>query len=180
MAEIFIPSAGLLFICMASSILASIYYAYLAWFEESQAFFVAFLLFEVVLVPSVACFAIYLLPKTRFGKRLLLEGPKPDEVDAFAEEEEHLESYVGQIGEALSRMSPGGMMKIDGERIHCFTEGGIVKRGDNVKVVRVSGSRLVVRKAEPGEEKPKEENSAGKLEVDTDAKDGNGLDFDMS
>lgn len=50
-------------------------------------------------------------------------------------------------GTALTQLRPSGTAAINGLRVDVVTEGGLIERGTNVKVVAVEGSRIVVRPA---------------------------------
>ncbi|MBI3882018.1 MAG: hypothetical protein HY301_18390 [Verrucomicrobia bacterium] len=52
---------------------------------------------------------------------------------------------LGQNGTALTNLRPSGMATIAGKRVDVVTEGGMIERGANVKVVAVEGLRTVVR-----------------------------------
>ncbi len=55
---------------------------------------------------------------------------------------------IGKIGIALTTLRPSGMIKIDEERVDAVTEGGYIQQGKQVKVLKVEGSRIIVREFE--------------------------------
>lgn len=148
-AEVFIPSGGLLGLTTFFTLLVSIIFAYRAWGVSSPNIFWAFCALLLVLVPTALGTAFYVLPKTSMGKRVLLEGPTYEEVTPFVEESRHLQQLVGQFGRTVSPLNPGGIVNVNGERLHAFSEGLIVESGSSVEVIDVRGSRLLVRPAEP-------------------------------
>jgi membrane-bound serine protease (ClpP class) len=56
-----------------------------------------------------------------------------------------LEKYLGQIGITITQLRPSGAIEIDGNRIDVVTEGDYITRGVKVQVVKVEGTRVVVR-----------------------------------
>jgi len=46
----------------------------------------------------------------------------------------------------LSKLRPAGTIKLNGERVDAVSEGSFINKGQKVKVISVSGSRVVVRK----------------------------------
>ena len=55
-----------------------------------------------------------------------------------------LEKYIGKIGAAHTPLRPAGIAELDGVRLNVVTEGDYIERGATVRVVRVSGNRVVV------------------------------------
>ena len=53
---------------------------------------------------------------------------------------------LDQTGVALSQLRPSGTASIDGQRVDVVTEGDLIERGTEVKVVAIEGARIVVRK----------------------------------
>ena len=54
------------------------------------------------------------------------------------------ESLVGLEGMALSPLRPSGIAELDGRRHHVVTRGEMLERGSRIKVIEVSGNRVVV------------------------------------
>ncbi|WP_422723717.1 NfeD family protein [Jeotgalibacillus soli] len=55
---------------------------------------------------------------------------------------------IGKIGVTRTPLRPSGTIVIDDEPIDAVTEGGYIDRQKNVKVVKVEGSRIVVREVD--------------------------------
>jgi membrane-bound serine protease (ClpP class) len=53
--------------------------------------------------------------------------------------------FLHAEGEALTRLRPSGVARLQGQRVDVVTEGGMIERGARVKVVAVEGARVVVR-----------------------------------
>lgn len=154
-AEIFIPSGGMILVLCILAFIAAIWCAYMAWWESSAPLFWSYIAAMVVLIPTVVIVMFRVLSTSRVGDRILLAAPDPSEVTPYQEEQERLSGFVGQQGTALTLLTPGGMVKVAGERFHAFTEGMMLQPGDAVEVVEVRGTRLLVRSAGRGGSAPK-------------------------
>ena len=83
------------------------------------------------------------LPKTRFGKRLIVQS----KVDAttqppLAESAE----VVGKAAEAVTPLVPSGYVLVDGRRYEAFSQSGHVTKGEVLRVVGLDNFRLIVTK----------------------------------
>jgi membrane-bound serine protease (ClpP class) len=146
--EVFIPSAGLIAafatLCFAGSVVA----AWTAWWYDKPGYFAIYAIALLVLIPSALSGALYLLPRTEFGRQVLLEAPALDEVTPYQEEQRQLQRLVGRIGKTLTSLNPGGLVLVDGTRQHCESEGLLLESGAPVEIVAVKGNRVVVRPVE--------------------------------
>ena len=59
---------------------------------------------------------------------------------------------VGQIARAVTALRPSGTIKLNDERIDAVSEGRFLDNGKDVKIIKVEGSRIVVRELEKQEE----------------------------
>jgi membrane-bound ClpP family serine protease len=144
-AEVFIPSGGLLFCVTLVTLAASICCAYAAWWKTNPQAFWTFCGFLLMMVPATVIAAFLLLPRTKFGKKILLDAPDLDHVTPFAKESARLAQLVGRRGTTQTLLNPGGMVLIDGARHHAFTDGLLIEPGTVVEVAEVRGTRLLVR-----------------------------------
>ena len=144
-AEIFIPSGGLIFAVSVLCLVGSIWCAWNAWAESQPSLWWTFLIALVLLLPVSVGGALYLFPRTAMGRRVLLEAPDLSEVTPFSEEESHLKQLIGVSGKTLTLLNPGGLVSVNGERLHCESEGMMLDAGTEVRVVSVRANRLVVR-----------------------------------
>ena len=147
-AEVFIPSGGLLGLVTFLTLIVSLVFAYRAWGTSHPNIFLVFCASLLVLVPTAVGTAFYLLPRTSMGRRVLLEAPLAEELTPFAKDARHLQELVGQFGRTVSPLTPGGLVIVNGERMHAISEGLIVEPGQSVEVIHVQGARLLVRPAE--------------------------------
>ncbi len=148
-AEVFIPSGGLLGIVTFVTLIVSLMFAYRAWGTSHPGVFWVFCGVLLLLVPTALGTAFYVLPRTAFGKRVLLEAPQAEELIPFTKETDRLTKLIGRFGKSVTPLVPGGMVLLDGERLHAFSEGMIVESGQSVEILEVRGTRLLVRPGEP-------------------------------
>lgn len=144
-AEVFIPSGGMLFLTTAVVLGASVWFAYAAWWNSNPEAFWIFCGFLLMAVPASLIAAFSLLPRTKFGKKILLDAPDLEQVTPFAKETARLSQLIGSHGVTQTLLNPGGIVVIDGERYHAFTDGLMLDPGVDVEVAEVRGTRLLVR-----------------------------------
>lgn len=147
-AELFLPSGGIIALMCVGCFAASIYYAYQAWWENYPFYWWTYIASLIVLIPLSIAGAFQLLTRTSLGNNILLAAPTSEEVTPYRSEEQYLSGFVGKQGTAISPLLPGGMVKVDGERLHAFTEGLVIVSGTPVVVVDVRGTRVVVEPVE--------------------------------
>jgi membrane-bound serine protease (ClpP class) len=157
-AEVFVPSGGLLGVITFLSLIVSLVFAYRAWGTSHPNVFGAFCAMLLLMVPTVIGFGFYMLPRTTFGKRVLLEAPDSEDLTPFSKESGRIEKLVGRFGVALTMLNPGGLVSVEGERLHALSEGLSVEQGESVQIVDVRGTRVLVR---PGNPPPKELTEKG-------------------
>jgi len=139
-AEVFIPSFGLLSLCSIACLVGGL----TIFFRHSPTTGWIGTLVAVAMVPSLLLAAYKVLPKTRFGKRVILSPPVRDRGDAIMDTPE-LRQLIGREGRLLTTMRPVGMCEFDGRKVECVAEKGYVRRNNRVKVIRVEGTQVTVR-----------------------------------
>jgi len=139
-AEVLIPSGGVLSVCALICLVSGI----TIFFRHSAAAGLAGLIVAVVMVPSLLVMAYRILPRTRFGRQVLLTPPVRQRGEAIADTPE-LSKLLGRTGRVLTTMRPVGMVDFDGRRVECVAERGYVQRDKNVKVIHVEGTQVTVR-----------------------------------
>jgi len=156
-AEVFIPSGGIIMTVAAVTFVVSIWAAWQAWVKTDQmTLFLSYILALLVLFPSVLGGAFHIFPRTEYGKRLMAP-PTAAELEPYVAETERLKRLVGKSGTSLTRLAPGGMVLVEGERLHAESEGMLIPSETAVKVLALKGNRLLVRQqreAQPSESAP--------------------------
>ena len=145
-AEIFIPSHGILTFLSVSSFVAAVAVAFLMGTTPGVLTLFAVLVLAPILIYSL----IRLWPHTPIARRIILSGPTGV---AKAGDLAHYDpkALVGRVGVAKTMLRPSGKMTLDGRPIDCITEGDLVPAGRKVKILAVEGARVVVRPVEESE-----------------------------
>lgn len=153
-AELFIPSGGVISLLSVVCLAAALYSAHDAWWEQQRSYFWWFVGSSVGLIPLTIGGSLFLISRTRLGSRVLLEAPKLEEVTPFSREAERRKQLIGQKGKTLTLMAPGGLVIVEGERHHAETEGQMLDPDQPIQVVAVKSNRVVVRPYEPSPATP--------------------------
>lgn len=139
-AEIFIPSGGLL-AALAIGVLG--YSLYQVFTEVSVMAGYVFIAADVVLLPVLIIFGLKMLaisPMT-LRKKLSREEGVTSQAPELAE-------YLGKEGVTLSVLRPGGTARINGRRVDVVSRGEYVEKDTAVVVWKVTGNQIIVRKKE--------------------------------
>ena len=148
-AEVFIPSGGIISVLSTLAVVGALVCAWQAWWDSSPWNFWAFVGGMALLLPATVVIAFYVWPNTPLGKRAILEGPAPHEVASFVEQEERYRQMIGKIGDTVTALNPAGIVRIDGQRVHCQSEGMILDPGERVRVISARGNSVIVRRIDP-------------------------------
>ncbi len=141
-AEVFIPSGGLIGFLALFCLGLSLWRA----FQESFDLGLKFLLADGVLLPLAIALAIHLWPRMPLAKRVFLPRPSPEEIEV-SHSSQRLDHLVGQLGRALTPLRPSGLVDFDGRRLDALAEEGLIPAGALIRAVRVRGAELIVRLA---------------------------------
>lgn len=142
-AEVAVPSFGLLGGLATLSITASVF---VAW-QQDPSMGTGFLVAAVVLVPAFVVLGFKVLPHTPLGKRLILSGPTFTDGAAVDPRDKGLE---GTEGVALTPLRPAGMARLAGRRVDVVSRGELIEEGAPVRVLEVRGNRVVVARVQDG------------------------------
>jgi membrane-bound serine protease (ClpP class) len=150
-AEDLLPTAGMLGILAACSLLFLLYLG----FSQSVAMGSLYLAFEFVCVPAGFAAWSILLANTKLGRVARLLPPEAHEIDVSTEGPD-LGRLVGLRGRAVTPLRPSGMVDFEGRRLDGVAEEGLIPSGSLIEVVEVRSGRLIVRasveRLEPGVE----------------------------
>jgi membrane-bound ClpP family serine protease len=158
-AEFFIPSGGLISVVALLCGTISVWGAYKAWAETSPVIWWAYLILFFSLIPAALGTVLVILPKTKYGRKLLLEPTPAGETRAYLQERRELEKLVGKRGKTATLHTPGGFVVVENRRFHSESEGLLIEPDTLVEVVATSGTRLVVREIDPDAEQEPAENA---------------------
>jgi len=132
--EVFVPSGGILGLLSLGSTVFGIY----ALFHQGHTF-VAFLAMVFFLASFWAMFT-FMIRRLRFPATL-----PPDTATSV---DHRIADLVGREGVTLTPLRPAGMASIDGRKVDVVTLGDFIKKDIPIRVVDISGNRVVVRQHE--------------------------------
>ncbi|MFJ7826834.1 nodulation protein NfeD [Psychrobacillus sp. NPDC096623] len=143
-AEFFLPG-GISGILGAAAIIVSIV---LAGGDIEQ------MIIAVIIALSVAIVGMVIIMKF-FGKGLKVLN-KVILSDATTTEKGYVSNknrveLVGKLAVTMTPLRPSGTIRIDNERIDAVSDGSFIGKDKQVKIIKVEGSRIVVREAVEGE-----------------------------
>lgn len=143
-AEFFVPG-GIIGIIGLAAVLFSIILAGGNLFYMSVA---------VLIAITVAILGMVIIVKF-FGKRVRLLN-KMILTDATTTEQGYVSNQnrldlVGRIAETMTPLRPSGTIRIENERIDAVSDGSFIGKEKKVVIIKVEGSRIVVREAREGE-----------------------------
>jgi len=105
----------------------------------------------VSLVLAIVIFLMIVkkLPSSRLWARLVLRDAETTTAGFVSSSDYN--AYLGQTGVALTLLRPAGVIDITGVHLDVVSEGQYIVAGTKVKVVSVTGNRIVVRPVEDQE-----------------------------
>jgi len=137
MAEVLLPSGGVLSIIAAGLFVYSIYLAFTSISFDAG---VMLIMADIVILPILAIIGLKALGRSPLALRSSLQ--KSDGVVSY---DEKLSDLVGKEGVAVTNLRPSGTVRIENRRIDVVTRGDFIEKGAAVEVVKVEGSRVVVK-----------------------------------
>ncbi len=102
-------------------------------------------LLAISLVLGVGIFLLIMkwLPTSKLWMKLVLKDSENTEAGFVSTKK--FDHYIGLEGIVITKLRPAGVVEIAGEKIDVVSEGQYILPGTRVKVVTVSGNRIVVR-----------------------------------
>ena len=138
--EMLLPTVGLL---AGLGVAAMLYSIVLALGGDINAVYAML----VSLVVAIVLFALIAkrLPSSKLWSKLVLRDQSTSERGYVSAETKS--ELVGKTGEVLTELRPSGSILLDGVPVDVVSEGAFLEKGEQVRVIAVQGSRVVVRKA---------------------------------
>jgi membrane-bound serine protease (ClpP class) len=94
----------------------------------------------VVLLGVTVYLELYLLPRTRFGRTMLVQSCN----NSTSQAPIGSDAIIGKSAEALTTLAPSGYVSVDGHRYEAFCLSGHAAKGDSLKVTSRDNFRLIV------------------------------------
>ena len=143
--ELFIPG-GIVGVIGAALVIISLLFA-----GES----VVYMAYSILIAMFIAVIGMVIMMKFLwknlhfFSKLVLRDATTTDE--GYVSNENRYE-LIGKVGETLTPLRPSGTIQVDKERLDVVSEGSYINSNKKVKIIRVEGSRIVVREIIKGDE----------------------------
>ena len=137
-AEIFIPSLGLLAV-MALGIF--LYSLYLVFTNISSTAGTVFAGLDLVLVPVLVVSGMKILAKSSLALRRELSKQ-----DGVVSQRQGLEAYINMKGKSVTDLRPSGMAQINSQRLDVVTDGEYIDADTPIVVTGVKGNQIIVEK----------------------------------
>ncbi len=138
--EAFAPGFGIPGVGGIISIVVSIVLAADSVATAVTSLFIAFVL-TIVAIVLILKYA----PKHHFFDKIVLKTSEKPEYGYLATKTK-LDHLVGEIGIVKTFLRPAGTVELNGELLDVVSEGDYIESGTTVKVIKVEGRRIIVRK----------------------------------
>ena len=105
--------------------------------------------YSLLAIVIVLCVAVWLVSRYGDRSKLLKNFILSDSVKDHAADEaraKYREDLLGRVGTALTPLHPAGIVVLEDTQVDAVTEGDFVERGERVRIVRMDGNRIVVKK----------------------------------
>lgn len=118
-----------------------------SFFMSFSSFTIA--LYSIFLVMVACAVGIYFmakfLPKITIFNRLILQFSEAKK-NGFQVSSKKIKSLEGHKGEVITPLRPAGKAEIGGQLVDVMSDGDFINKGEKIKVLRVEGNRVVVKK----------------------------------
>jgi membrane-bound ClpP family serine protease len=139
-AEIIIPSGGILGIITVSLMGYSLY---LVFTTISTFVGMVFVIADIIMFPVVLFAGIKLLAKSPATLKTSLS-----KANGFSSQAEELVEFMGLMGTVTTDLRPAGTAVINNRRVDVVSRGEYLEKGTEIIVLEVEGNRVVVKQVE--------------------------------
>ena len=143
--ETIVPSGGMLGFLSAASLIGAVIIGFM---HGGPAGWVI-LFVTAVCVPILIVLGLKILPKTLFGRRMILAQPD-GRLDSCGGQagisDENFGPLKDKSGVTVTELRPSGIAEIDGKRYSVVSEGEIIDSSVEIIVKEVEGNNIIVRK----------------------------------
>ena len=147
--ELVVPAGGLIALVAAVSLVGGI----VLFFEVNTMLGIVGALAAVILLPFVLMGLIQVFPNTPLVQRLKLQNPPMTPTHGpptHGEDELEFQAMIGVRGEVLTDLRPVGTCMINGKRLDCLADSGMIRAGSAVRVVAADAFQIKVRLDDEG------------------------------
>lgn len=140
-AEIFLPSGGLLSL-MAAGLF--VYSLFIVFHDISTMVGTYFVLADLFIIPVLVAVGLKILARSPATLRETLSSDS-----GVVSQSPELKSFVGREGKSVTALHPGGTAIIDGKRLDVVSRGEYIDKDSNLVVVEATGNQIIVRENKP-------------------------------
>ena len=137
-AEIFIPSFGLLTVIALSVLFYSLYLVFTTISTTAGMIFTGL---DIALLPVLIIFGMKILARSQLSLKRELSKQ-----DGVASQRQGLENYLHMKGISVTDLRPSGMAVINSQRLDVVTDGEYIDAGTAIVVTGVTGNQIIVEK----------------------------------
>jgi len=137
-AEIFIPSLGLLAVTALGIFSYSLYLVFTTISSTAGTVFTGL---DLVLVPVLIFFGMKILARSQLSLKRELSKK-----DGVASQRQGFEDYMHMTGISATDLRPAGMAVINSQRLDVVTDGEYIDAGTSIVVTGVTGNQIIVGK----------------------------------
>lgn len=103
----------------------------------------------LALIASIVVFVIglKLMSRYRMWQRIALHD-KQQSKEGYIAPLAELEQFINKEGIALTPLRPSGTMEVRGYRVDVVTGGEFIEPGSKIKVIKIEGTRVLVREVD--------------------------------
>lgn len=138
LAEIFIPSLGVL---TAIALGLLVYSLYLAFTTISNVAGMVFVGFDLLAIPILLILGLKLLAASPLSLKSKLSSK-----EGVVSQASGLEGHRGKQGKSVTDLRPAGVAMIDGKRLDVVTDGDYIEANTPIIVAGVTGNQIIVEK----------------------------------
>lgn len=139
--EAFMPGFG---VAGISGIVAEIVTVALTWVNHGPVAALGMLLVVLSVVAIAISVSLRSATNGRLSRsRIILHETESNEAGYRSTED--MDVFLGREGQATTVLRPTGMAEFDGVRLNVVSEGEFIQAGTAVRIVRIEGSRILVR-----------------------------------
>ena len=137
-AEIFIPSFGLLTVIALSVLFYSLYLVFTTISTTAGMIFTGL---DIALLPVLIIFGMKILARSPLSLNRELSKQ-----DGVVSQRQGLETYLHMKGKSVTDLRPAGMAQINSQRMDVVTDGEYIDADTPIVVTGVKGNQIIVEK----------------------------------
>lgn len=139
--EAFLPSGGVLGLLAGFCAIAGI----VMFFRFDTTWGMVSMAVSLFATPFIIAGMLWIWPNTPIGRALTLDHEQERVNTGNLSDDPDRSITVGLKGEALTELRPVGACRLNGKRIDCISQAGLIVKGTSVRVVSVEGVTVKVK-----------------------------------